>query len=249
MRIEFASGARAAVDWAGGSLLLGSAEGCDVRLDGRGVAARHARLSADQRGLVLDVERGAGRVYVNARPVRERALLRLGDVLGVGTERLRLVTDEPARDDGDATNDEVCVAALRAVAGPLSGRVWPLADHLWLDATGPVAVAPAAGLSLRLQDGQVWLDASSLGDAAAVRVNGAVVTQGRLHGGDQLAAGVHRFVLDAAACLPAPDLAHVDPSVPATNAPTRKSGREMGWLIATAVVVALLLVWGFLTHG
>lgn len=256
MRIEFASGTREPAPWPGGTLRIGSADDNDLRLDGGGVAARHARLTRDRRGLVLDVEPGAGRVYVNARPVRERALLRLGDTLGIGGCRLRLCADAVAG-DGIDTSEAGAVAevgaatmALRAVAGPLSGRVWPLSGRLELDAQGPVSVPREAVLALTADGHHVQLDGTALDDAAAVRVNGLATRRARLADGDQLAIGTHRFVLDVSArpdpvrLAPEPSAAEPESEAVRTGAPHR----EMGWLIATAALLALALAWALLAH-
>lgn len=258
MRIEFASGTREPVIWTGGTLRIGRADGADLHLDGAGVSARHVGLTRDARGIVLDVERGAGRVYVNARPVRERALLRLGDSLSIGGHRLRLCADADASDTididtptpDDADEGADAVIALRAVAGPLSGCVWPLGTHMDLDSRGPVDVSGDEALALTAQGHGVYMDAGALGAGDVVRVNGRVVQHASLGDGDQLTVGVHRFVLDvSSAPEPPPAPIPADDEDRATE--TRRRGapqREMGWLIVTAAVLALVLTWVLLAH-
>lgn len=252
MRIEFAPGTREPVTWSGGTVHIGSADGNEVRLDDNSVAARHARLTRDRRGLVLDVESGAGRVYVNARPVRERALLRQGDTLGIGNCRLRLCADvvtEADTDDSSADTVEATMA-LRAVAGALSGRVWPLSEILELDAQGPVTASRDAVLTLDAENHRVRMDATGLDHAVVVRVNGVATRQAWLGDGDQLTVGSHYFVLDVSTrpepALPPPEPAAVmpEPDQERTGAPHR----EMGWLIATAALLALVLAWVLLAH-
>lgn len=258
MRIEFASGTREPVSWPGGILRIGSAETMDLRLIGAGVAAHHADLTRDERGIVLDVERGAGRVHVNARPVRERALLRAGDILSIGGHRLRLCADVMAGDDEDAgmgaedveLADADAVIALRAVAGPLSGRVWPLDSRMNLDSRGPVDVPRDGALTLVVQGHGVRLHADAPGQTDSVRVNGRVVRQADLADGDQLAFGAHRFVVDISPApepvcpSPAPDETDAEPEPVERGAPHR----EMGWLIVTAALLALVLAWVLLAH-
>lgn len=238
---------------------IGSAEGAGLRLEGAGVAARHAGLVRDERGIVLDVERGAGHVYVNARPVRERALLRLGDILSIGGHRLRLCADDMDRhkDDADAVAktaeqmDAVAVIALRAVAGPLSGRVWGIDDRLDLDVRGPVDMPRGQALVLVAQGHRVHLRIDAGNEpGAVVRVNGQAVQQADLADGDQLAFAAHRFVLDVSAPsepvrLPPPDGEADSEPEPARHGTPH---REMGWLIVTAALLALVLAWVLLTQ-
>lgn len=258
MRIEFASGTRESVSWPGEILRIGSAETMGLRLDGAGVSAHHADLTRDERGIVLDVERGAGRVHVNARPVRERALLRPGDILSIGGHRLRLCADVMVNDDEDVDAgaedtglaDAGAVIALRAVAGPLSGRVWSIGERMDLDSRGPVYMPRDGALTLLVQGHRVRMHADAPGQTDTVRVNGRVVRQADLADGDQLAFGAHRFVVDVSpepepACPPpVPDETDSEPEPVQRGAPHR----EMGWLIVTAALLALVLAWVLLAH-
>src|SRR5690348_13981422 len=94
MRVGFANSNREPFRSAGARVRVGSAEGNDLVLGGPGVAERHLAIAEDKRGLVLEVLPGAQHVYVNARPVRERALLRYGDVLSIGGCKLTMLPDE-----------------------------------------------------------------------------------------------------------------------------------------------------------
>src|SRR5665213_2733978 len=119
MRIEFPNAAREDFHWVQARLRIGSAPDNDLVLAASQAAPRHLCIEQDRRGWVLQVLPSTDRVYVNARPVRERALLRAGDVVSVGDCRLLLCDDEePTRrvphkvPEGGRT-----AAALRAVAG------------------------------------------------------------------------------------------------------------------------------------
>lgn len=94
MRIEFPHSSREDFRWSQALLRIGSATDNDLVLAAAQAADHHLHIRQDRRGLVLEVLPGAGRVYVNARPVRERALLRLGDTLSVGDCRMLLREDE-----------------------------------------------------------------------------------------------------------------------------------------------------------
>ena len=83
MRLSFSNGEHADVIVDGGVTGIGAAQGNTIRLDAGGVKPWHARLIVDQRGMVLEVLDAQARTHVNARPVLEKALLRLGDVINI----------------------------------------------------------------------------------------------------------------------------------------------------------------------
>jgi pSer/pThr/pTyr-binding forkhead associated (FHA) protein len=250
MRIEFARDDRAPCAWPAGSLRIGCAADNDIRLTGGAIADHHVTLHQDARGLVLIVDAGAGRVYVNARPVRERALLRPGDSVAIGNRRLRLVADAAAADREDDDGDAAAVMALRAVAGPLSGRVYALDQALALDAREPhVVVGDTAAPVLTPHGRHAWLDATQAAAAGSVRVDGRNVREAQLADGDQIAIGPHRFVIDISADTPAlPPADTVRSRERELTEPRKKNHAELWWLLATAALVALALAAALLLH-
>lgn len=256
MRIEFVTSERPGLDWPGRNLRIGSAPGCDLQLGGHGVAPEHAELSHEAGTLWLHVLQGAPRVYVNARPVRECALVRLGDTLSLGGHRLLLCADADAAQDAPplAASGDTPVAALRAVAGPWSGRVWPIGDALELSTSGqPPLVWPEAGeASLRIEriEGGLRLRARS-SSRQAPSVNGRAADESALRNGDSIGLGVHRFVVDAWALEPDPDQLRQPPQPQASRSrgvAVRPRG-EVGWLILTAALLALLIALFLLLHS
>lgn len=251
MRIEFANAAHADLTWTGALLRIGSAADNDLVLRESGVAPHHLRLRQGNGGLRMEVEPGAGRVYVNARPVRERALLRLGDTLAIGECRLRLCVETAATaaaHDAADTAAAPLTAALRAVAGPLSGRTVAIGDRLELGPRGQIALELPAGndsaLAIARRDSGLWLDAGGLSAPDAVCVNGVAKRQARLHDGDQIALGAHRFVVDAWA--PSRLSAHAAreaflPHEAALPEDTAGPRAEVWWLIVTAAVLGLAI--------
>lgn len=249
MRIGFANGNREPFRSDGARVRVGRADGNDLVLGGTGVAERHLAISEDRRGLVLEVLPGAQHVYVNARPVRERALLRYGDVLSVGGCKLAVLPDD-ASDDITASRalehdgGRPGYAALRAVSGTLSGRLLPIEGKLMLGGRG-FAPAGLPQCELKLDKGGVRLDAD-----AQVAVNGSPRKRAVLQAGDQLAMGEHRFVLEApglqAAVLAAQEADH-EPLPSALDLEPRSSRAEVWWLLGTAAilaaVIAVLLWW------
>src|SRR5690242_13541853 len=203
MRIEFPNSAREDFRWAQVALRIGSAPDNDLVVSAQQGAAHHLRILQDRRGWVLEVLSGAGRVYVNARPVREKALLRPGDILSVGDCRMLLRADEEPAHSLPVTvpAEGRCTVALRAVAGPLSGRVLPLQDKLELGPHGGIPLelpqGETASLALFWREGQLMLEAGQQSERYPLRVNGVPVVQAALRPGDQVGLGMHRFVVDA----------------------------------------------------
>jgi type III secretion system (T3SS) inner membrane Yop/YscD-like protein len=244
MRIEFPHAAREDVLWDGPVLTIGSAPDNAVVLGSHQAAAHHLRLYSDRRGCLLQVLPGGSRIYVNARPVRERALLRAGDVLSVGDCRMLLKADESpeAREALVIPEHSRCPVALRAVAGPLSGRVFALRDQLEL---GPHSAVPlelpqgeTASLRLYWQDGQLRLSQQQVSSRYPLRINGREVDGAALHPGDQLGLATHRFVVDAPGMQPEPELLAFPANDPLPEELAGPRG-EVWWLIVTAAVLAL----------
>lgn len=249
MRIGFANSNREPFRSAGARVRVGRAEGNDLMLSGAGVAERHLSIAEDRRGLVLEVLPGAQHVYVNARPVRERALLRFGDILSIGGSKLAVLPDDAPGEQAsqralvhDATRPGY--AALRAVSGALSGRLLPIEGKLVLGGRG-FAQSGLPQCELKLDKAGVRLDAD-----AQIFVNGSPRKRAMLQAGDQLAVGEHRFVLEAPG-LQAAVLASQEPAYDPQPGPPailpRRSRAELWWLLGTAavlaVVIAILLWW------
>ncbi len=146
----------------------------------------------------------------------------------------------PARCEGTRRT-----VALRAVAGPLSGRVLPhrrspaVPDDrcsLALDLPG----GRSARLSLCWRDGRLWGEAEDLPERYPLRVNGYAIGQAlALQPGDQLGVATHRFVVDAS-CAPADESGQ---ELAPQSAPEEAAGPpgEVWWLIVTAALLALAI--------
>ena len=84
MRLVFADPESGEVPLRPGALTLGASGECDIPLAGAGWLPHHASIIVDpQRGLWLQLEPGAAMAHVNARPVRECAMLRAGDIVSL----------------------------------------------------------------------------------------------------------------------------------------------------------------------
>ena len=245
MRIEFVRTARDSFSWTQPQLRVGSAPGNDLVLGREQAAPQHLVIESDLRGWVVRLIPGAAHIYVNARPVRERALLRPGDVVTVGDCRLLLCADEAPdqRPLPRAVPEHAnCTVALRAVAGPLSGKVFPVHEYLELGPRSRHALELPQGetMAFRIgwQDDRLTLAVVEQSGPHALRVNGNRVIKVLLQSGDQIGVATHRFVLEAPGIkveqesVVLPLLTPTLPTEPASHA-------GAAWLILTAALLAL----------
>ena len=251
MRVVCVHPARDPVSCGNGPVRIGSAPDNDIVPVGIGVDPHHATITADARGLVLAVLRGCQRVYVNARAVREQALLRHGDTVTLGANKF-LVTSDVAPRQADRMDDGATPAGpavLRIVSGVASGQALAVGRDLRLGAGSRHFGELAYGCHVA-QDAEGFVFES---ESAAPRVNGWRCNRVRLSPGDQIVLGEHRLVVEAPglqyaahlASLPPPPVVVAEaPPAPQSSAPT-----EIWWLIAAAallaVIIALFLYFGW----
>lgn len=265
MRLSFPHGEHADVVADDTTLSIGASPANQVVLDGGGVAASHARLVMDRRGCILEVLDPAARTHLNARPVRERAFLRPGDVVCLGTISMALKQDrdesivttlqpESSSAPGDAAPARV---VLRGINGPWSGKSVAI-DHRMVigrDADCDVVVdeggIAARHAAIENHGGSVYL--RDLGSDTGTQVNGIALRDAVLHSGDQIVFDHQRFVIEAPG-LPARGSQGMDPptgsrpitqimqavQVPVAEAP-RTAQRSIWWLIGSAAVIGLLI--------
>ena len=100
MRLHFPHGERQDVILREGETSLGSAASSAVAISGDGVQPIHASLLLDRRGLTLIIREGGQSTHVNARPVREKAIVRLGDLISIGNVLLAVRPDSDANVTG-----------------------------------------------------------------------------------------------------------------------------------------------------
>ena len=219
MRLVFADPESGEVPLRPGALTLGASGECDIPLGGAGWLPHHASIIVDpQRGLWLQLEPGAAMAHVNARPVRECAMLRAGDIVSLGSvqfsiclglgEELSVEQLPPLRNNAEHaakadTAERVAAtrAVLRGISGLYHGRTFPLVDDVLLGSGAGVPIRiEAPGIAAQhsrfeLHRDRIVLRAEAPGNV--LKVNGMPVENTILHPGDQITVDQHRFVVEA----------------------------------------------------
>src|SRR5262249_17138614 len=227
MRLHFPNREHADLLVAPGDTSLGSAGDNNVVLDRPGVAAHHASLSVGDRGYVLSVVDPAARVHVNARPVREKAILRLGDVISLDTLQFVLKPDRDASirtevpgasasgadDAATRIRNVPPKAVLRGVSGTYFGKIVPLRGKLVIGRDSDCdLILDEPEMSRRhamIENSGDIIFLRDLGSANGTFVNGVQVRNAVLHPDDQIAFDHNRFLPEAPG-LPGRDQQAID---------------------------------------
>lgn len=258
MRLSFPNGEHRDVVVAAGAVTIGSAEGNTIVIAADGVHAWHARVTADARGLVLDVLDAAARTHVNARPVREKALLRLGDTVCLDRVAVLVKPDRDADVASDADTIDadgsapVARAALRGISGSWFGKSIALNPRLTIGSSaGNDLVVDEAGVeplhaTIVLGGQRIALRSQGGG----VQVNGVVVAAAVLRSGDQVVVGRNRFLIEAPG-LPSADETRRTPLIPqpaidatlleASGEESESARSGLWWLIGGGALIGLAL--------
>lgn len=268
MKISFPGGERQDFLAAQGILRVGSAPESDIVLPAsKQVLAHHLELRVEpKRGITLSVSDSKASVHVNGRPVKEKAILRLGDMIGAGDVRLVL------RPDQDRTEKPPKAAAngnigqrntpprvvLRGVTGSYFGKVIPLRAKTIIGRGSDcdlVLNEPEMGrrhaLIENTPDGLYLRDLDS---SSGTFVNGTSVRDTVLKPGDQLAFDQNRFLIEAPGYLlqmPGDEQVHtgvvtqvqrplVLPPTASAAASQENENSAVDWIIMSAAVVTLL---------
>jgi pSer/pThr/pTyr-binding forkhead associated (FHA) protein len=192
-----------------GETRIGAAADNSIVVGGSGVAPHHLRLRLGERGIELAVLDAQARTHVNTRPVREKAILRLGDVVSLGSVSFVLQPDR----DSDIRNDIPPPAApaaanglparvlLRGLSGMRFGKIVPVRGRLVVgkDAQADLdldeAGMAARHAAIEFADDTIVL--RDLGAGATTYVNGIAVRDAILRAGDQICFGRDRFLVEA----------------------------------------------------
>lgn len=267
MKISFPGGERQDFHAAEGILRVGSAADNDIVLPAsKHVLEQHLELRIEpRRGITLSVSDPKASVHVNGRPVREKAILRLGDMIGAGDVRLVMRpdqdrTEKPPKASDNETRQRYTPprVVLRGVSGGYFGKVIPLRSKTVIGRGNDCdLVLNEPEMSRRhaiVENTSEGLFLRDLGSANGTFVNGTSVRDTVLKPGDQIAFDQNRFLIEAPGYLlqmPGDEVMHTGvitqvqrPLVIPPAAPSAESGDEensaVDWIIMSAAVVTLL---------
>lgn len=207
MKLAFPNGEHDDLAIGKGSFSIGSSEKDDIVIG----AEQRAILTVDQRGITLTRDDGnGGEIMVNARPVREKAILRLGDHIRIGAVDMVLRSEDVKHRTPpfpfEALSEDLLPAKihLRGISGHYSGAVFPVRDTVTLGADDTADIRIPAELDIHLsvgwKDDQVYVKRE--GGQGVLDVNGHQVKHAQVKAGDQIAVGEERFLVEAPSFVP-----------------------------------------------
>lgn len=212
MQLSFPNGEHRDVNFEAGEVTIGSRPDMLVSLPESGLAAHHASIIADRRGLWLRVLPDSQAIHLNGRPVKQLAMLRVGDLLCFDQTRIQL-RDADAKainrnipETGPLVlNETQQVSAarvlLRGLSGQHFGRIYGLVSPQ-LFGSGANADIAIEDDSVAEKHAQIELHGDkvvlrAMSPEAVTHVNGIAVTDALLSPGDQIAIEQSRFMLEA----------------------------------------------------
>ncbi|HZP67881.1 MAG TPA: FHA domain-containing protein [Rudaea sp.] len=218
MRLYFPNKEREDVVVAAGNTAIGAAPDNGVVIERPGVAPHHVSLGVNERSLVLSVLDPQARTHVNSRPVREKALLRLGDIVSLDTVQFVLKPDrddsirtdvpesknaKPAEVEASPTRARMIPpkVVLRGVSGAYFGKIIPVRGRLVIGRGSECdLILDEPEMSRRhamIENSDDGIFLRDLGSANGTFVNGVQVRDAVLHPDDQIAFDRNRFLLEA----------------------------------------------------
>ncbi|HRQ64874.1 MAG TPA: FHA domain-containing protein [Xanthomonadaceae bacterium] len=216
MKLLFPNGEHAQHSLREGVSRIGSAEGCEIRLDRDGVAPEHCRIElSGVHGRVFDIAPGA-RVLLNGKAITAETQIRPGDLLAIGGVQSRVVAFERAAPTSSAPTpappsapvDEVGRTKvrmavprhiLRGVSGSTFGKNFPVFGTMTIGRMSECEISiPSEEISrhhVRVQTLPEGLMVEDLGSSNGTFINDERVHKGVLKPGDELRLDTLRFLL------------------------------------------------------
>lgn len=212
MQLTFPKGEHPSIAFGLGEISIGSGVDESICLSDHSLAPHHASLTADRRGLWLSVPMGTPGVHLNGRPVRQLAMLRVGDQICLEQVQVVICEDNAnAIDQRILTTEAVALTDLqkvnasriflRGLSGNQFGRGVTLTETRVIGRSANCDIQ-IDGLALADRHAQFELQGEHVvlrvfGQNPSTFVNGVLISDAVLAPGDQITIDRHRFVLEA----------------------------------------------------
>ena len=256
MRLSFPNAEHPDVLAGDGVVRIGSAAGNDIEL--ADLAEQHARLTQDVRGIVLEIAEAGARAHVNARPVREKAFVRYGDTVCLGSTSIVVSAVDPAELSEVRQTRPVHgpqSAVIRGMSGTWFGKSVAIADGALIsigrDGGAVLGETADSFLAVRFRNGTSGLIVQSEESSGSL-LNGRRVMSMAVRNGDQLTLGRDRFVIE---CSNAKEIKEAvdfsDPDDIAAQTPADETRRSLGamWGLRGAASMIGLIRGALLLRG
>jgi pSer/pThr/pTyr-binding forkhead associated (FHA) protein len=237
-----------------GTLLVGSAADCALRLALPGIAARHCELVTEDGQTRVRTVTDEAPTVLNGKQIAGEVLIKPGDLLLFGkigcrvvaaarSPPLRRAAAEPPDDDMGHTRVRMALPRylLRGVSGPTFGKIYAMVGTIAVGRSSDndlcIPIDEISRQHARLQSAASGIVVEDLGSA-----NGTFVNDQRVHtptlltAGDEVRFDTVRFLLMS----PAQEAQHARAAAHAeTPGAAARSGRGL-WIVAGIVVFAAI---------
>jgi|TARA_B110000116_G_scaffold265631_1_gene275109 pSer/pThr/pTyr-binding forkhead associated (FHA) protein len=171
---------------------IGMATDNNLSLTAKGVAAYHAEIVVNMNQLTLNNLANGKNVWLNGAPVVNKANLKAGDLLRIGSEELHVVDPKVKKTESPAIarDEESTGWALKANSSALSNRVFGLKACTTIGRSSDCDITLAAShLSRRhaeliVKNGQLYV--KDLDSSNGTYLNGKRVSEAKIKRGDEL---------------------------------------------------------------
>lgn len=264
MRIAFPAAEYPDVPVERGRVRIGSDADNGLVLDAEhGILPSHLQVEVEsRRGIVLSALSEAAKIWINGRPVREKAIVRVGDMIIAGQVRMVIKGDEDPPEAPAEPLEGTAAAEMGPTQPMLRGHV---GSHVGrgIALMGRTIVGSAADCDVVVDEPHgvdKLLEIEARGGRLALRllapdqqveVNGVMVRSALLASGDQIALRNNRFVVEAPGWNPpAADVAvkkapaHTQVGRPLVVPPPEPEATEatentVDWVILAAAIVTI----------
>jgi pSer/pThr/pTyr-binding forkhead associated (FHA) protein len=260
MKLLFPNDEHTPVELGDGTVLVGSAADCAIRLAAPGIAARHCELITEGEQTLARPLTGAAATVLNGKQIVGETPIKAGDLLLFGKVGCRIVgsprrqplpvSEADADDDMGHTRVRMAMPKflLRGVSGPTFGKVYAMVGTLSVGRSAESDICIASD-EISRQHARVQSSAGGIVVEDLGSANGTFINDKRIHTatvlnpGDEVRFDTVRFLLMA----PAQEAQQAAAAARPVPAPPSARSASALW-IAAGVAVLIAVVLGVLRY-